>query len=73
MEISMNNLDKAISTCDSPYIKNDSIKGIIKDLENLAARVQYVADRADDKDSPSLKRSVQDIKEIANQLRLYSK
>ena len=68
-----NAIDKAISTCDSPYIKNDSIRGIIKDLENLASRVQSVADRADDKDSPSLKRSVQDIKEIANQLRLYSK
>lgn len=69
----MNIIDKAISTCDSPYVKNDSLKGIIKDLENLAARIQSVADRADDKDSPSLKRSVQDIKEIANQLRLYSK
>lgn len=69
----MNSIDKAISTCDSPYIKSDDVKGIIKDLENLAARVQSVADRANDKDSPSLKRSVQDIKEIANQLRLYSK
>ena len=69
----MNSIDKAISTCDSPYIKNDVLRDIIKDLENLASRVQSVADRADDKDSPSLKRSVQDIKEIANQLRLYSK
>ena len=69
----MNALDKTISTCDSPYVKSDSIKGIIKDLENLAARVQSVADRADDKDSPSLKRSVQDIKDVANNLRLYVK
>ena len=69
----MNVLDKTISTCDSPYVKSDSIKGIIKDLENLAARVQSVADRADDKDSPSLKRSVQDIKDVANNLRLYVK
>lgn len=69
----MNSIDKAILTCDSPYIKSDVLRDIIKDLENLSARVQSVADRADDKNSPSLKRSVQDIKEIANQLRLYSK
>lgn len=66
-------LDKAISTCDSPYIKNDVLRDIIKDLENLASRVQSVADRADDKDSSSLKRSVQDIKETANHLKLYVK
>lgn len=69
----MRNLDKAISTCDSPYIKNLLLKGIIKDLENLAERVQSIADRADDKDSSSLKRSVQDIREVANNLRLYMK
>lgn len=69
----MNAFDKAISTCDSPYIKSDVLRDVIRDLENLAERVQSVADRANDKDFSSLKRSVQDIKEIANQLRLYSK
>lgn len=69
----MSNIDKAIHTCDSPYIKSNELKSIIKDLENLSSRVQSVSDRADDKDSPSLKRISQDIKEVANNLRLYSK
>ena len=69
----MRNLDKAIHTCDSPYIKNDALREIIKDLENLSSRVQVISDRADDKDSPSLKRSAQEIKEVANHLKLYVK
>lgn len=69
----MNAFDKAISTCDSPYIKNNDLKSIIKELDNLASRVQSVSDRSNDKDSSSLNRTVQDIKEIANNLRLYVK
>lgn len=69
----MKTIDKAIKTCDSPYIKNSDLKSIIDDLENLASRVKSVSDKSNDKDSPSLNRTVQDIKEIANNLRLYVK
>lgn len=69
----MSLFDKAIKTCDSPYIKNNDLKSIIDDLENLASRVKSVSDKSNDKDSPSLNRTVQDIKEIANNLRLYVK
>lgn len=69
----MNSFDKAIKICDSPYIKNNDLKSIIKELDNLASRVQSVSDRSNDKDSSSLNRTVQDIKEIANNLRLYVK
>lgn len=69
----MSLFDKTIKTCDSPYIKNNDLKSIIDDLENLASRVKSVSDKSNDKDSPSLNRTVQDIKEIANNLRLYVK
>lgn len=69
----MSLFDKAIKICDSPYIKNNDLKSIIDDLENLASRVKSVSDKSNDKDFPSLNRTVQDIKEIANNLRLYVK
>lgn len=66
-------LSKAIQTCDSPYIKNDELKRIINDLENIASRVESVSNKLDSKDSPSVRRSSQDIKEIANNLKLFVK
>lgn len=67
----MNSIDKAIKTCDAPYIKIKEIESIINDLENLSARVKSVAEN-DNEDSPTLNRSAQDIKEVANRLRLYA-
>lgn len=66
-------LNKAIQTCDSPYIKNDELKRIINDLENIASRVESVSNKIDSKDSPSVRRSSQDIKEVANNLKLFVK
>ena len=66
-------LNSAIQTCDSPYIKNDELKRIINDLENISSRVESVSNKLDSKDSHSVRRSSQDIKEIANNLKLFVK
>lgn len=66
-------LNKAIQTCDSPYIKRETLTSIIDELENLSARIKAASEKVDGKNSASLKRSSEDVKEVANNLRLYLK
>ncbi len=66
-------LDKAVKIIDSPFIKKKVINSLIDDLENLASRIQTASDNMDDKDSASLRRSAEDVKKIANHLKLYAK
>lgn len=69
----MNILDKAVKTCDSPYIRKETIASIIEELENLSSRIKAVSNKIDGKDAASLDRSSRDVKEVANHLRLYMK
>lgn len=66
-------IDKAIETMDSPYIKKKTLESIIDELENLSARIKAASLKVDGQNSASLKRSSEDVKEVANNLRLYLK
>lgn len=66
-------IDRAIKALDSPYIKRETLNSIIDELENLSSRIKAASEKVDGKNSASLKRSSEDVKEVANNLRLYLK
>lgn len=71
-EMLMNQLKSSdIRTTDFPFVRKKDLTSVIKSIENAISRIESSIEDAPDDIKPSINRSCQDLKEIANKVRLY--